>query len=154
MLTQKVQELITENLKSGNEVKLTTYRMLATAFNYARTDKMRDLTEEEELEVVSKEAKKRKDAIEALRQAQGKLTKSSNLDEKIKREEEELSILEEFLPAQMSDEELNAIVDGVVKELKPTGIEDMGRVIGAVMGKVKGKADGGRVSKSVKSKIS
>ncbi len=145
MLTQKVQELITENLKSGDETKLTTYRMLATAFNYARTDKMRDLTEEEELEVVSKEAKKRKDAVEAYTKA--------NLTEKVNQEKEELAILEEFLPAQMSDEELGSIVDEAVKELKPTGMQDMGRVIGAVMAKVKGKADGGRVSALIKAKL-
>lgn len=146
MLTQKVQELITDNLKSGDETKLTTYRMLATAFNYARTDKMRDLTAEEELEVVSKEAKKRKDAVEAYTKA--------NLKEKADKEQKELEILQEFLPAQMADYELEKIIQESIDQIKPTGIQDMGKVIGAVMAKVKGKADGGRVSKIIKEKLS
>lgn len=150
MLTQKVQELIATNLKKGDEVALNTYRMLATAFNYASTlGTKHELSAEEEIEVVKKEAKKRKDAIEAYEKA--------GLVEKAQTEKNELKLLEEFLPSQMSDEDLEKIVDSVITNLKPSGMQDMGKVIGAVMGKVKeskGNVDGSRVSALVKTKLS
>lgn len=154
-ITNKIQSLIADALKANDEIRLSTLRMLSSAFNYERIAKMHDLSDDEELEVVKKEAKKRKDAIDALRQAQGKQTSSgSNMDEKIKKEEAELKILEEFLPQQMSDEEIEKIVAEAIAATGASDMKDMGKVIGFVMGKVdKSRVDGGRVSQIVKEKL-
>lgn len=143
MISDTVQKQITDALKAKDETKLIALRMLSTSLSYARIDKMSDLNEEEEMAVVRKEAKKRKDAIEIYDRA--------NQKERADKERAELKILEEFLPKQMTDEELSQIVDQVL-----SGIEDksnMGRVIGEVMKKTKGQADGKRVSELVKSKL-
>jgi len=154
MIADTITQNIGKALKAKDEIRLSTLRLLSSALNYEKIAKQHTLTEEEELIVVRREAKKRKDAIEALRQAQGKLTTSgTNLDERIKREERELEILQEFLPEEMGDDELNKLVEEAVRETGATTMADMGRVIGAVMGKAKGTAEGAKVAELVKQKL-
>ena len=152
MIADTINQKIANALKAREEILLSTLRMLSSALNYEKIAKQHDLSSEEELVVVKKEAKKRQDAIEAYRQAQGKSTTSSeeSLREKLEREEEELKILKEFLPAEMSDEELQKLVDEAVKVTGVSEIKDMGRVIGAVLGKAKGRADGKKVADKVR----
>ena len=146
MLIDKIKKQITESMKARDEVRLSTLKMLLAALTNAEIEKKREkLTEEEDLKVVKSEAKKRKDAIE--------LYKKGGADDKAKKEEKELKILQEFLPEEMSDEELVKIVEEVLKETGAASMSDMGKVMGAVMGKVKGQVDGGRVSKLVKIKL-
>ncbi|MBI1863634.1 GatB/YqeY domain-containing protein [Candidatus Woesebacteria bacterium] len=142
MISDTIQKQITDALKAKDETRLIALRMLSTALSYARIDKMSDLNEEEELTVVKKEAKKRKDAIEIYDKA--------NQKERAEKERAELKILEEYLPKQMDDEQLSKIIDEVL-----SGMDDksnMGRVIGEVMKKTRGQAEGKRVSELVKSK--
>lgn len=146
MIVDTINQKIQDAMKKGDELRATTLRLLSSELHNAKIDKRGDLTEEEELSIVQKEAKKRKDAIEAYEKA--------GAEEKAKREEEELSVLEEFLPEQLSDEELDKIVDEAIEATGAKGMSDMSNVIGDVMGKVKGKADGKRVSEIVKSKLS
>lgn len=145
MIASKIQTMIGEALKAGDEIRLSTLRMLGSAFNYEKIAKQHELTEAEELEVIKSEAKKRKDAIEAY--------KSAGASDRAEKEEKELKVLEEFLPAQMSDEELRKIVDEVIMGLPAEARAQAGKVIGMVMGKTKGQADGGRVSLMVKEKL-
>ncbi len=155
MITATVQKQIAEAMKARDEIRLSTLKLLSSELHNQKIAKQKDLTQEEELEVVRHEAKKRKDAIEALRQAQGKPTSSgTNMDERIKKEEKELAILEEYLPQQMSDSELEKLVNESISQTKAGGIEDMGKVMGAVMKKASGQVDGGRVSQLVKEKLS
>ena len=154
MIADTITQKIGEAMKARDEIRLSTLRLLSSALNYEKIAKQHDLSEDEELAVVRREAKKRKDAIEALRQAQGKLTPSgTDQSVRIEREQKELVILQEYLPAEMSDEELEKIIQDSINQLKPQGMQDMGRVIGVVMGKVKGLADGGRVAEQVKEKL-
>jgi len=155
MIADTITQKIGEALKSHDEIRLSTLRMLSSAFNYEKIAKQHELTEEEELVVVRKEAKKRKDALEALSSAQGKLSTSSpeHLVERIAQEEQELAILKEYLPVEMSDEELQKFVDEAIKEMGAVGLKEMGKVIAGVMAKAKGKADGGRVAQLVKDKL-
>ncbi|KKR39655.1 MAG: GatB/YqeY [Candidatus Woesebacteria bacterium GW2011_GWB1_40_101] len=158
MITENISRLIAEAMKAKDEIRLSTFRLLSSALNYEFIAKQHKLNEEEELVVVKKEAKKRKDAIEALRLAQGKPTSSgSNMDERIKREEQELTILQEFLPPEIPDEELRKLVDEAIKEADlPADATHqalqagMGKVMGLVMAKTKGQADGGKVAEMVK----
>ncbi|KKQ51826.1 hypothetical protein A2865_04350 [Candidatus Woesebacteria bacterium RIFCSPHIGHO2_01_FULL_39_17] len=155
MISQDINKKIAEALKARDEIRLSTLRMLSSAFNYEKIAVQRDLTEEDELKVIRREAKKRIDAIESLREARGKTTSSDSttLDKRLKQEESELEILREFLPAEMADEELQKLVDEAVKEIGASEMKDMGRVIGVVMKKADGKVDGRKVAEMVKSKL-
>mgnify|MGYP000865101668 CR=1 FL=1 len=144
MITQDLQQKIAEAMKAHDEVKTSTLRLLSSAFNYEKIAKQHDLTEEEELAVVRREVKQRRDSIEAYDKAD-----RPDLSEK---EKVELVILQEFLPPEMSDEDLTKIVDEAMNIIKPTGMQDMGKVIGFVKGKAP-NADGGKVAQMVKSKL-
>lgn len=132
-------------MKAKDEVRLSTLKMLSSAFNYEKIAKQHELSEEEELAVVKSEAKKRRDAIEAYTKA--------NQSDRAAKEKQELAILEGYLPAQMGEVELKSLVAAVIAETGATQMSDMGRVIGAVMAKAKGTADGARVSALVKEKL-
>lgn len=132
-------------MKARDEIRLSTLRLLSSALNYEFIAKQHVLSEEEELSVVRREAKKRKEAIEAYEKA-GAL-------ERAEKEKKEMAILEEYLPAQISDEELVKIVDAAIEEIGRAAMADMGKVMGVVMSKVGGAADGGRVSKMVSEKL-
>lgn len=144
MITPTLQQKIAEAMKAHEEVKVSTLRLLSSAFNYEKIAKQHDLTEEEELAVIRKEVKQRRDSIEAYDKAE-----RPDLSEK---EKAELEILAEFLPPEMSDEDLAKLVDEAIASVKPTGIADMGKVIGFVKGKAP-NADGGKIAQIVKQKL-
>jgi len=146
MIADTITQKIAEAMKARDEIRLSTLRLLSSALNYEFIAKQHKLSEEEELVVVAKEAKKRKDAIEAYEKAGAK--------DRAEKEQKELLVLEEYLPEQMSDAELTGIVDEAISETGAKAITDMGRVMAAIMSKVQGRADGGRVSTQVKEKLS
>lgn len=145
MIAQTLQTKIAEALKAHDAVKLSTLRMLSSAFSYEKIEKQHELTDEEEFAVVAREAKKRKEAIEAYEKA--------GANNKALQEKQELVILEEFLPGQISDKELEKIVIDVIHELNPTDIKQMGIVISAVKSKVGVTAEGGKIAELVKQKL-
>lgn len=145
MIADSITQKIAEAMKARDEIRLSTLRLLLSAINYEKIAKQHNLSEEEELVVVRKEAKKRKDAIEAYEKAGAK--------ERAEKEKKELLILEEYLPAQISEEELTKIVDEAINELGAKTVADMGRVMGAAMGKAAGRADGTKVSELVKKRL-
>ena len=145
MITQKLQSMIAESMKAGNFLRTETLRMLSSSFNYERIALQHDLTEEEELNVIRKQAKQRRDSIEAYKKA--------NSPERAKKEQDELAILQEFLPPEMSEEELTKIVDQVLTESGAKTLAEMGKVIGAVKAKAP-TADGARIAALVKAKLS
>src|SRR3989344_3512768 len=106
MIADTITQKIGEAMKAKDEIRLSTLRMLSSALNYEKIAKQHDLSVEEELAVVRREVKKRIDAIDYFRQAQGKLTTSTEEELKAKkeREEKELEILKEYLPRQMGDD--------------------------------------------------
>src|SRR5260221_14086361 len=144
MLIDTLNQKIQEAMKSGNAVKLSTLKLLFSELHNYQIDHPQ-MTEEDELMVIKKEAKKRKDAIESYKKA--------GANDRAIQEEAELKILEEYLPEQMSDEELKKIVDQVFTEVNPEGMKDMGKVIGLVMAKAKGNADGGKAAAFVQQKL-
>jgi uncharacterized protein YqeY len=154
MIAQTLQAKIGEALKVHDEIRLSTLRLLSSAFNYEFIAKQHELTEEEELVVVRKEAKQRRDSIEALRQAQGKLTTSTDAENqaRLEREEAELKILQEYLPPEMSEAELSKLVTDAITQLGAKTIGDMGRVIGFVKSKAP-NVDGSKIAQIVNSKL-
>lgn len=164
MLKEKLQFDVKAALKSGNAEKRMVLGLVLSAvksrelekrskFSKAETDvvkleEMSKLNDEEIIEVLSSEVKKRKEAIEQY--------KKGNREELAQKETDELNILMEYMPEQMSEEEIRQVVEGIIKDmaLSAGALAKAGQVIGAVMAKIKGKADGTLVSKIVKEELS
>jgi uncharacterized protein YqeY len=146
MIVDTINQKIAEALKAKDEIRLSTLRLLSSALNYEFIAKQHKLSQEEELVVVAREAKRRKDAIEAYEKV--------GAVDRAEKEKKELAILEEYLPRQLSDAELTKIVDEVLSQTQAKTIAEMGKVMAAVMAKVQGRADGARVSSLVKAKLS
>lgn len=144
MLIDTLNKQIIEAMKAKNEIKLSTLKLLSSEIHNYQIDHP-NMTEEEELSVVKKEAKKRKDAVEAYTKA--------NALERAEQENEELKVLQEFLPAETSDSDLAAYVSEALSESGAVSLKDMGKVIGLVMKKSGGNADGGKVAQLVKEKL-
>ncbi|MEE9119328.1 MAG: GatB/YqeY domain-containing protein [Calditrichia bacterium] len=129
-------------MKSGNKIERDTIRMLRAQIKLASIDKKDELNEAELAQVLQKEAKKRKEAIEMFQQG--------NRQDLVKKEESELEIISTYLPEQLSDKDLDKIITEAIESLQVTSEKDMGRVMGAIMPEVKGKADGKVVQQKVK----
>jgi uncharacterized protein YqeY len=106
---------------------------------------MRPLSDEEELQVLQRERKRRVEAAEAFRAA--------GREEQAEKEEDELDVLEEYMPEPLSEEELEEIVDDVIAEVGATNVRDLGRVMADVMPQVAGRADGSAVTQLVREKL-
>lgn len=136
-LIEKIAAELKEAMKAGDKLRVSTLRLLnAQILNEKISLKKETLTDEELLKIVQKEAKKRKEAAESFRNA-------SRLED-AEKEETEKKILESYLPQQISDEDLEKIVVETIKEISADKT-NIGQVIGKVMAKVRGKADGNRV---------
>ncbi|HBB76567.1 MAG: YqeY-like protein [Candidatus Woesebacteria bacterium GW2011_GWF1_40_24] len=144
MITPSLQEKIGVAMKAHDEVRVSTLRLLLSAFNYEQIAKQHELTEEEELAVIRREAKKRKEAIE--------MYKNAGAVDRAAKEAAELEILGEYLPPDMSDEELVKLVADAIIQIKPSGMADMGKVIGLVKSRAP-DADGGKIAQLVKEKL-
>jgi len=145
MITDTISQKIAEALKGKDELKVTTYRLLSSALNYEFIAKQHKLSEEEEWVIVEREIKKRKEAIEAYEKAKA--------IDRAEKEREEMEILVKFLPKQLSDGEIEKIVEEALDQTKVTSMSDMGKVMGIVMSQVRGKADGNKVLEIVKRKL-
>ncbi len=146
-LQDKIKKDIIEALKSKNEAKVTTLRMLQAAIQYKFIEnKKEDLKEEDVLQVLKKQVKQIQDSIEAF-------TKG-NRNDLVKKEEASLNILKDYLPPQASSEEINQVVLKVIEDINPQGPADFGKVMKEVMSAIKGKADGKDVSVAVKQALS
>lgn len=141
-----VKDQMTEAMKTGDQFKLAVLRMLKSALTNASIAKeSHQLTEIEEIEVVQKEIKKRK--------ASAEMYKTGNRPELADKEEKEVEILETFLPAQMSDAEIETEVKTAIAQTGAATIQDTGKVMGMVMAKLRGKADGGKISELVRRQL-
>lgn len=149
-LKERLQSDLSESIKARDEVRSGTIRMVLSAITNEEVSgkEARELTDEDVITVLGREAKKRREAAEAYDDA--------SRAELADRERAELVVIESYLPEQMSDEELASIVEAAVSEVAATGAEG-GRAMGAVMKivqpKVKGRADGGVVAAKVKSAL-
>ena len=142
-LEQKVTEEMKLAMKSGNKMRLETLRSLrAGIIEFAKSGLDREMNQDDEIKLLNNQAKRRRDAIEMYNKA-GR----TELKEK---EEFELSVIQEFLPKQLSDEELSVIIKSVIEKTGASSMKDMGKVMGASMKELSGKADGNKVQQLVK----
>ena len=148
MLKQKLQEELKQSMLAKDSLRTSVLRMLLSAINYYEIQKGGagyEATDEDVLSVIQKEAKQRRDSIEEFKKA--------NRPELVEKEEKELEMLQVYLPQQMSKEEIKTLVKEVVSQTGAKTMADMGKVMGALMPKIKGKADGGMVSKIVRDSL-
>jgi uncharacterized protein YqeY len=149
VIKQKLQDDVKAAMLAGDSLRLETLRGLKSVILYAEVaagKREEGLTDDEILALFSKEAKKRQESAELYIQG--------GAQEKADKELAEKAIIEAYLPAQLSEAELAAIIDEVLNEVKPAGLQQMGQVIGQVKSKVGNTADGSLIAKLVKEKLS
>ncbi len=146
MLKDQIVTDLKEAMRSQDEVVLSTLRMLSAAFNNMEIEKRGSGAEAEDKDyqaVLKREVKKRNEAIEAYKTA-GRI-------ESMEREQVELALLSKYMPEEMSEDDVKKIVEEVIAE---KGIENLGIIIGEVVKRSDGRADGGLVSKLVRERLS
>lgn len=142
MIKEKLLNDLKEAMKDKNLVRKNTVQMVRAAVLQVEKDKQIELTDEQVIEIIAKEAKKRKDAeIEF---------EKSGREDLIKQNKEEMEILAEYLPKQLSVEEVEAIVKTVIEETGATSMKDMGTVMKSAKEKIGASADGKTISDAVK----
>ena len=148
-LKDQISDDIKTAMKARDKVRLETVRGIKKVILEKETEvrpKGQDaLTPEQEIEVVTQLAKQRKDSIEQYTNA--------GRDDLAEKEAQELAILQEYLPEQMSDDEIESVIDELIAKTGAAGPRDMGKVMGPAMKQMKGKADGGKVQAFVKAKL-
>ncbi|MGE7365398.1 GatB/YqeY domain-containing protein [Desemzia incerta] len=145
-LLTTINEDVKTAMKARDKEKLSVLRMLKSALQNEQIKKGTELNEEEELSVLSREMKQRRDSLTEFKNAD-----RQDLVEKL---ENEIIIVESYLPKQLTEEELQSIVQEVIASVNATSTSDFGKVMGAIMPKVKGKADGNAVNRIVKEQLS
>lgn len=144
-MLDKIQNDLKEAQLTRDEIKVSTLRLLLSEVNNARIAKGSDLSQDEVVAVIQKEVKKRKEAAAGFR--------SGGREDQAVKEENEAKVLQEYLPAGLSNEELTKLIDDTINEVGAHSLADMGKVMGAVMSKVAGRADGSMVSQIVKERL-
>lgn len=133
-------------MKSQNKLALSVIRMMRSELKYAEISKGGPLSEEDVLEVLGRESKKRRDSIDEY--------KKGNREDIAAQLEKEVEIISVYLPEQLSQQEIESIIDEAIMETKVSSIKEMGKLMAVVMPKVKGRADGKLVNQIVREKLS
>lgn len=153
MIADNIKKNLGSALKEGDDIKVSTLRLLLAAIQSREKEKRykesaKDdfiLGDEDIVEVVRSEAKKRKEAIKSFQEG--------HREELAEKEKKELKILSEYLPAEISEAEIEETVMTAIKETEAKNIKDIGKVMSAVLAKVKGRADGAKVSEIVRKNL-
>lgn len=140
-LQEKINDNIKIAMKNKDAETLSILRMINSAIKNEQIKKTKELNDEEIINVISKQAKQRTDAIEQY--------KNAKRDDLVQKEEKELKILQSYLPQQMDEKQLDDIIKQTINEVKAQGPQDMGKVMGKLMPKIQGKADGKTASQKV-----
>jgi uncharacterized protein YqeY len=144
-LIARLEDELKDAMRERDDARRDTLRLLLASLRGAEKDLLRPLHDDEELQVLQRERKKRVEAAEAFR--------DGGREAQAEKEEAELLVLEEFMPEQLSEDELEEIVDDVIAEVGATNVRDLGRVMADVMPQVAGRADGSAVSQLVREKL-
>ncbi len=144
LLTEIEQDLKDARL-ARDDARRDALSLLLASLRSAEKDLQRPLSEDEALQVLQRERKKRAEAVEAYRTA--------DRAEQADAEQYELEVIEEYMPEALSEDEIDEIVDDVIAEVGATSLRDLGRVMAEVMLRVSGRADGSAVSQVVREKL-
>ena len=145
-LKEKLQSDLHQAMRSRDRVRVSVLRMLRSAIGYEEIDKKRDMDDPAVLDIISRQVRQRRESIQMYRDA--------NRQELVDKETGELEILQEYLPAQLTEEELTALARHVIQQVGASGPGDKGRVMGRLMPQVRGKAQGGDVNRIVTALLS
>ncbi|MDP4096990.1 GatB/YqeY domain-containing protein [Paenibacillus sp. P96] len=140
-LSERLNEDMKQAMKSKDKFKLSTIRMVRSTIKNLEIELKRDLDDNELLDILSREIKQRKDALQEFEKA--------GRDELAESNKAEIEILSQYLPAQLTEEEIKVIVQQTIQETGASSKADMGKVMAALMPKVKGRADGKLVNQAV-----
>ena len=144
-LIEEIDEEIKDAMKARDSERRDALRLILDALQKSEKELQRPLSDEEELQVMQRERKRRIEAADAFR--------AGGREEQAAAEERELEILEEFMPEPLSEDEIEEIVDDVIAEVGATSMADLGRVMADVMPQIAGRADGSQVSQIVREKL-
>ncbi|MFD2759461.1 GatB/YqeY domain-containing protein [Lentibacillus juripiscarius] len=141
-LVEQLNEDMKQAMKRKEKDRLAVIRMIKASLQN-ETIKLgkKNLSEDEELTVLSRELKQRKDSLQEF--------KSAERDDLVSKLETEINVIEAYMPHQLTEEELEAVVTSTIQEVNATSKKDMGKVMNTIMPKVKGRADGARINKLV-----
>ena len=149
-LKERIGEDIKSAMKARDKIRLETVRGIKKAIlekEVALRPKGQDsLTEEQEIELLAQQAKQRRDSIQQFEEA--------GRQELAEKEKQELAIIETYLPEQLDNAELESVLDEIITAVGATSAKDLGKVMGAAMKQLKGKADGKKIQTLVKEKLS
>ena len=144
-LIARLEDELKQAMVARDESRRDALRLILSSLRSAEKELQRPLHDDEELQVLQRERKRRLEAAEAFR--------GGGREEQALGEEQELAVLEEFMPEPLSEDELEEIIDDAIAEVGATSIRDLGRVMADVMPQVAGRADGSQVSQLVKEKL-
>ena len=144
-LIVRLEQEVKEAMLARDAPRRDALRLILNSLRSAEKDLQRPLSEDEELQVLQRERKRRNEAAEAFR--------AGGREEQAAQEESELAVLEEFMPEPLSEDDLERIVDDAIAETGATSLRDMGRVMADVMPQVAGRADGSAVGQIVREKL-
>ncbi len=144
-LEKRLMEDLKTSMKEKDTIRKNTITLVRAAIKQIQVDERRELTEEEIIEIISKQLKERRLSIEEFKKA--------NRQDLIDSTSKEVEILLNYLPTQLTEKELEIIVEDTIEDLEVSSMKDIGLVMKNVMPKVKGRADGNIVSKIVKNKL-
>ena len=144
-LIATIEAQLKDAMRARDELRTGTLRLTLAALRSSEKELGRPLKDDEELQVLQRERKRRTEAAEAFRDA--------GREEQASQEERELEVIEEFMPEPLGEEELERIVDDAIAENGATSLRDLGRVMADVMPQVAGRADGSTVSSLVREKL-
>jgi len=144
-LIARLEDELKQAMVARDQTRRDALRLILSSLRSAEKELQRPLHDDEELQVLQRERKRRLEAAEAFR--------GGGREEQALGEEQELEVLEEFMPAPLSEDELEEIIDDAIAEVGATSIRDLGRVMADVMPQVSGRADGSVVSQLVREKL-
>ena len=144
-LIEEIEDELKDAMRARDAERRDALRLILNALKVSEKELRRPLSEEEELQVLQRERKRRVEAAEAFR--------NGGREAQAAAEEHELEVLEEFMPEPLSEDEIEDIVDDVIAEVGATRLADLGRVMADVMPQIAGRADGSQVSQIVREKL-
>ncbi|MEE8621005.1 MAG: GatB/YqeY domain-containing protein [Syntrophobacteria bacterium] len=145
-LQEQISAALKDAMRARDEVKMATLRLVLTAIKNREKEARSLLEDQEVISVITTQIKQRRESIEQYRQA--------DREDLAQREENELQILQGYMPEQVSEEEISNTLDEIIAEVGAVSMKDMGKVMKAAMAKLAGKAEGGAINAMVKEKLS
>lgn len=145
-LKERLMSDLKASMKNKDKIRKDAITLVRAAIKQKEVDERRELTDEDIIEVISKQVKQKRDSIESFRQGGREDLALST--------QNEIDILMEYLPRQLTEDEIDEIVKQAIEEIGANSMKDMGKVMSFIMPKVKGKADGGIINKIVKQYLS